>query len=77
MAALRELGAEYLETAARLRVGLEAARERMEALEGVERQAAGRDVALLEHMLREVREVGDLARHYYEPAYWRNGSYTV
>ena len=77
MATLAELGQGYLEAAARLRVGLEAARGRLGGLEAGERAALEREIALLEGMLREVREVGQLVRHYYEPAYCRDSRYTL
>ena len=77
MTTLAQLGEEYMETAARLVVGLESARKRMASLEGPERKGVERDIALMEGMLREVREVGDLVRHYYEGAYCRDGRYTL
>ena len=75
MATLAELGQGYLDAAARLRVGLENARARLNRLEGGERTALEREIHLLEGMLREVREVGQLVRHYYEPAYCRDSRY--
>ena len=77
MATLAQLGEEYMETAAQLVVGLESARKRLASLEGPERKGAERDIALMEGMLREVREVGYLVRHYYEGAYCRDGRYTL
>lgn len=77
MATLAELGQGYLDAAARLRVGLEEARNRLEGLEGGERAALEREIHLLEGMLREVREVGQLVRHYYEPAYFRDRRYVL
>ena len=50
---------------------------RLEGLEGGERAALEREIHLLEGMLREVREVGQLVRHYYEPAYCRDSRYTL
>ena len=46
-------------------------------LEGGERAALEREIHLLEGMLREVREVGQLVRHYYEPAYFRDRRYVL
>lgn len=77
MSKLIQLGEEYMESAARLAVGLERARGRLAGLEGAPRQGVERDIALMEGMLREVREVGDLVRHYYEGAYCRDGRYTL
>ena len=77
MSTLAELGRGYLEAAARLRLGLEEARNRLEGLEGGERAALEREIHLLEGMLREVREVGQLVRHYYEPAYFRDRRYVL
>ena len=77
MSKLIQLGEEYMEAAARLAVGLERARGRLAALEGAGRQSVERDIARMEGMLREVREVGDLVRHYYEGAYCRDGRYTL
>ena len=77
MSTLAELGQGYLDAAARLRVGLEEARARLNSLEGGERAALEREIHLLEGMLREVREVGQLVRHYYEPAYFRDRRYVL
>ena len=77
MATLAQLGEEYMETAAQLVVGLESARKRLASLEGPERKGAERDIALMEGMLREVREVGDLARHYYDRSCCRSQHYTL
>ena len=77
MSKLAQMGEEYMETAARLAVGLERARGRLAGLEGAGRQSVEHDIALMEGMLREVREVGDLVRHYYEGAYCRDGRYTL
>lgn len=77
MSTLAQLGREYMQAAAVLLVGLERARGRLAALEGPDRQRAERDIALLEGMLRQVREVGDLARHYYERGYCRDRRYSL
>ena len=77
MSKLAQMGEGYMEAAALLAVGLERARGRLAGLEGVPRQSVERDIALMEGMLREVREVGDLVRHYYEGAYCRDGRYTL
>ena len=77
MSKLAQMGEGYMEAAVLLVVGLERARGRLAGLEGAGRQSVERDIALMEGMLREVREVGDLVRHYYEGAYCRDGRYTL
>lgn len=76
MAALSELSEEYLQAAARLRVALEDALARQEAAPLEEQAALEGDIRLLRQMLIQTREVGALARHYYEPGYWRDRKYT-
>ena len=75
MSTLAELAPSYLDAAARLRLGLENARARLNRLEGGARAALEREIHLLEGMLREVREVGQLVRRYYEPAFFRDRRY--
>ena len=76
MGTLVELSACYAETAARLRRGIAVLEARSEELDPSARLAAERDLHMMYQMLREAREVGELAAHYYEPAYWRSGKYT-
>ncbi len=75
MARLRELSGQYREAAARLRLGLEAAKRRREELDGAERRAADREILLLQQMLREMRELRQLAEEYYTRP--RSGKYTT
>lgn len=75
MSTLRELAGAYLETAVTLKLAIQAREEALNTLPGGRRRAAERDLALLRQMLRETREVGDLVRHYYDPAYWRDERY--
>lgn len=78
MRRLGELAAEYLESAVRLKLALRAARARLEDMEDEgKRRAAERDIAILEQMLRDTREVAGLAAHYYEPGYWRDKRYSL
>ena len=71
MARLQELSGQYREAAARLRLGLEAAKQRLESQEGTERQVTNREIL----MLREMRELRQLAEEYYTRP--RNGKYTT
>ena len=75
MGTLAELSGRYVEEAARLKVEIRVREGRIAQLDEPRRRAAERDLALLRQMLRETREVGDLVRHYYEPAYWRDERY--
>ncbi|OUN01855.1 hypothetical protein B5G43_16810 [Flavonifractor sp. An92] len=75
MSTLRELAGAYLEAAAALKLAIQDQEKSLDALPGGQRRAAERDLALLRQMLRETREVGDLVRHYYDPAYWRDERY--
>lgn len=75
MGTLAELAERYVEEAARLKLEIHAREGRMGELDELHRRIAERDLALLRQMLRETREVGDLVRHYYEPAYWRDERY--
>ena len=75
MATLAELGQAYLESAVKLRIGIQRLEERMEDMGAKEHLAAEHDLRLLRQMLRETREVGELVRHYYEPGYWRDRKY--
>ena len=52
MARLQELSGQYREAAARLRLGLEAAKQRLESQEGTERQVTNREILMLRQMLR-------------------------
>jgi len=76
MGTLRELSEEYFQAAAALRQALEAAMERQAAAGPGERAVLEGDIRLLRQMLLQTREVGSLARHYYEPGYWRDRKYT-
>lgn len=75
MGTLAELAGLYADAAVRLRVGIQALEGQLAQLDEPQRRIAERDIALLRQMLRETREVGDLARHYYDPAYWRDERY--
>ncbi|HIY21244.1 MAG TPA: hypothetical protein H9841_05000 [Candidatus Flavonifractor merdigallinarum] len=76
MGTLAELAGLYIESAARLKVGIAALEARMEELDEPRRRALERDIALLRQMLRETREVGEVVGHYYDRSYWRGGKYT-
>lgn len=65
MARLRELSGQYREAAVRLRMGLEAAEQQLELLDGAERRAMAREIYLLRQMLREMRDLRQLAEGYY------------
>lgn len=65
MAKLRELSGGYREAAVRLRLGLEAAQQQLEVLDGAERRALAREINLLRQMLREMRDLRELAEGYY------------
>ncbi len=75
MSSLHELAGEYLEAAARLRMALHEAESRLDTLPPDRRLVMERDIALMQQMLQQTREVGDLARHYYDRGYWRNRKY--
>ena len=75
MARLQELSGQYREAAARLRLGLEAAKQRLESQEGTERQVTNREILMLRQMLREMRELRQLAEEYYTRP--RSGKYTT
>lgn len=71
MARLEELSAHYREASARLRL---AAADRRERAAAGDRQAA-RELALLEGMLREMRDLRQLTAGYY--THPRSGAYTT
>ena len=75
MAKLCELAEGYRVAAVQLKLARAALRVRMETMAGPERLRAARELKLLEGMLRQVREVGSLVQHYYEPGYWRDRKY--
>lgn len=75
MARLSELSGQYREAAVQLRLGLEAAQQRMEHLEGAERCVAARNVVMLRQMLAEMRDLRQLAENYYTRP--RNRLYTT
>ena len=75
MAKLCELAEGYRAAAVQLKLARAALRVRMETMAGPERLRAARELELLEGMLRQVREVGSLVQHYYEPGYWRDRKY--
>ena len=75
MAKLGELAEGYQAAAVQLKLARAALRVRMETMAGPERLRAARELRLLEGMLRQVREVGSLVQHYYEPGYWRDRKY--
>ena len=75
MAKLCELAEGYRAAAVQLKLARAALRVRMETMAGGERMRAERELKLLEGMLRQVREVGSLVQHYYEPGYWRDRKY--
>lgn len=77
MSTLAELSEEYRTSAVRLRVGMERIRLEIMQADAAEQTALQDDLRQVKRMLQEVREVGDLARHYYEPGYWRDRKYTV
>ncbi|NCE65032.1 hypothetical protein D1159_10705 [Pseudoflavonifractor sp. 524-17] len=75
MATLRELSDAYLESAARLRIEIRLREAGLKDLPQDRRLTAEHDLRLLYQMLREAREVGEIARHYYDPPYWRSRKY--
>ena len=75
MARLCDLSGGYLEAAARLLLARGALQQKLATSAGGERMRAERELKLLEGMLRQVREVGSLVQHYYEPGYWRDRKY--
>ena len=75
MARLSDLSGGYLEAAAKLLLARDAVQQKLAASAGPERLRAARELKLLEGMLRQVREVGSLVQHYYEPGYWRDRKY--
>ena len=75
MAKLGELAEGYRAAAVQLKLARAALQVRMETMAGPERLRAARELRLLEGMLRQVREVGSLVQHYYEPGYWRDRKY--
>ena len=56
-------------------MGLEAAKQRLASQEGTERQVSNREILMLRQMLREMRELRQLAEEYYTRP--RNGKYTT
>lgn len=75
MAKLCERAEGYRAAAVQLKLARAALQVRMETMAGPERLRAARELRLLEGMLRQVREVGSLVQHYYEPGYWRDRKY--
>ena len=75
MAKLAALGEEYLAAAAALRARAAQRRREAETAGGETGRRARREAALLEAMVRQTQEVGELAEHYYDPGYWRSGRY--
>ncbi len=72
VAKLWELSGQYRDAAIRLRVGLDAARRRLEQAEGVDRHQISREIALLQQMLTEMRDLRRLAEEYYtRPRNWK------
>ena len=72
VAKLWELSGQYRDAAIRLRVGLDAARRRLEQADGVERYQISREIVLLQQMLTEMRDLRRLAEEYYtRPRNWK------
>ena len=67
----------YLEEAVRLRAQIRTMEAGLETLDCRQRRTAEHDLRLLRQMVREMREIGGVTGHYYEPAYWRNRKYTL
>lgn len=65
----------YLEEAARLREHIRRREAALEELEPRQRKAAEHDLRLLRQMVRELREIGSITGHYYDPVYWRSRKY--
>src|SRR5699024_10569389 len=75
MARLQELSGQHREATARLRLGLDAAKHRLERQERTERQVTRPQILMLRQMLREMRELRQLAEEYRTRP--RNGKYTT
>lgn len=66
MCKLRELAPEYRDGAVRVRVALEDEEARAGTLEGEERKASLERVRILRGMLRDLRDLRQLAEGYYD-----------
>lgn len=77
MAKLAELANDYAEAVVRLRIAIEELEQRKEELDEHGQKVAEHDLRQMRQMLRETREVGEVVRHYYDRAYWRNQKYTL
>lgn len=77
MATLKELAEDYREAAVKLRLGLEDAKSRRKQVSVEDQGAIDAEIKLIQTMLKDVREVGAVAQHYYEPGYWRGRQFTI
>ena len=75
VARLAELADGYMDAAVRLRMGLEEVRAELETAEGGRRRALEGRAKLLRQMLKEMRDLRQLAEGYYTKP--RDGTYTM
>ena len=75
MARLAELADGYMDAAVRLRMGLEEVRAELETAEDGRRRALEGRAKLLRQMLKEMRDLRQLAEGYYPRP--RDGTYTM
>ena len=75
---LREMAAEYRETAARLSALLRPLRAELRACSDPdERLRLRQRIYVLTTVLTQTNELADLTERYYERGYWRNEKYTL
>lgn len=77
MATLKELAEDYRDAAVKLRLGLEDAKSRRKQASTEDQGAIDAEIKLIQTMLKDVREVGAVAQHYYEPGYWRGRQFAI
>ncbi|MDU3680764.1 MAG: hypothetical protein E7G07_12150 [Flavonifractor plautii] len=75
MAKLVELADSYMDAAVRLRAGLDEIKAELGTAEGGRRRALEGEARLLRQMLKEMRDLRQLAEGYYTRP--RDGAYTV
>lgn len=76
MATLRSLSRDYMETAAQLNISVKRAQKALAECDERERGKRACDLKLLCQMRLQMREVGRLAKHYYDRGYYRDKRYT-
>lgn len=78
MCKLKELAADYTAAAVKLNIGIKRLqRELAECDDPIETGRKRAELELVRSMLAEVREVGDVCRHYYDKGYQCPGKFTV